>query len=415
MRFLVIGSGGREHALVWKLAQEVEVICTPGNPGIAQIAETAHIPASDFEGIARLVEDREVDLVVVGPEDPLIVGLGDYLRAKGILVYGPNADGARLEGSKAWSKELMVAAGVPTAAHGTFLDSNKARDFTRARFAEGRQVAVKASGAALGKGVVVAETEEQAIDAISMMMDEGGLGEAGKTVVIEDRLTGSEFSLLTMIAGEHIFSLPIAQDYKRVGDGDQGPNTGGMGTYSPVDWVKDEWVTLTEDQVVRPLLKELKSRGIDYRGTLFSGLMVDEGRISCLEYNVRFGDPETQSVMRRLGRGFAAAIHACALGEAIPAVEVLDNAAVTVVLASEGYPGSYPKGREISIGELPEDVVLFHAGTVLSEGRLVTNGGRVFGVSAIGPTIDQARKMAYEGILQVEFEGAFCRNDIADA
>lgn len=415
MNILIVGSGGREHALVWKLAQEAEVICTPGNPGIAQIAEVAHVAPSDFEGIGRLVKDREIDLVVIGPEDPLIAGLADFLRAQGVLVYGPNQDGAKLEGSKAWSKELMVAAGVPTAQHATFDDSADAKKYVQARFAAGRGVVVKASGAALGKGVVVAESEAEALDSVEMMMVRAGLGEAGSTVVIEERLRGREFSLLTMVSGEHILSLPVAQDYKRVGDGDMGPNTGGMGTYSPVSWVTDELVAQTENQVVKPLLAELKKRGIDYRGTLFSGLMVEDGEVSCLEYNVRFGDPETQSVMRRLGRGFAAAIYACAAGEPIPSVEVLDQAAVTVVLASEGYPGSYPKGREISLGELGHDVVVFHAGTVLSEGRLVTNGGRVLAVSGVGETIEDARKMAYEAVLQISFEGAFCRNDIASA
>ena len=376
MRILVAGSGGREHALCWKLAQAHEVVCAGGNPGIA--ADVACVAADDLVGLAK-----GFDLVVVGPEDPLVDGLADRIRAVGVAVYGPGAEGAKLEASKAFSKALMQEAGVPTAEFFTFHHADAALEYARNRFGEGRRVAVKASGNALGKGVVVCDVLEEAEAAIREMMVERRFGDAGATVVIEERLVGPEFSLLTIVGDDDFFSLPVAQDHKRAFDGDQGPNTGGMGTISPCGWVSEDLVREAEDRCVRPLLGALKERGIGYRGTLFSGLMVQDGTPYCLEYNVRFGDPETQSVVLRLGAGFGEALHAAATGERVPPVEVLDNAAATVVVASEGYPGSYAKGLPVEIGPLPEGAKLFHAGTAVAGGRLVTKrraGGRGVGV-----------------------------------
>ena len=413
MRILVVGSGGREHALVWKLKQEAEVFCTPGNAGIAQTCKTFDVQAGDFLEIKALCIKHEIDLVVVGPEDPLIAGLADELRKDGIAVFGPGKEGAQLEGSKAFSKLLMVKSGVPTAEFGEFTVAGKAQEYVEEMFAKGKNVAVKASGSALGKGVVVCATKHEADEAINQIMVERVFGSAGDVVIIEECLFGHEFSLLTLVSGTEYRSLPIAQDYKRAYNGDRGPNTGGMGTYSPVAWVDSELVEKTEKRVVEPLLAKLASKGIDYRGVLFSGLMVVGGEPYCLEYNVRFGDPETQTVMRLLGDGFADALMACAMGEPIPEFVVKDKAAITVVMASEGYPGKYPKGKSVKIpGDLHEDVVVFHAGTSALMRDVVTSGGRVLGVSAIGSDITTARKLAYEAVERIEFTGKQFRTDI---
>lgn len=420
MRILVVGSGGREHALAWKLAQEHDVFACPGNPGIAQVA-------SCFEGdpVAAAIQIRP-DLVIVGPENPLIDGLADHLRVEGFAVLGPGADGAQHEASKAFSKSMMAEAGVPTAPFSIHTDASSARMAAKARFDAGQSVAVKASGAALGKGVVVCDTYEEADDAIAMMLEDGELGEAGRTVVIEDRLRGWEFSLLSIVSGTEFVSLPVAQDYKRALDGDRGPNTGGMGTYSPVAKVTDDLVAKTEDRIVRPILEAMKAQGIDYRGVLFSGVMVVDGEPMCLEYNVRFGDPETQSVMRRLGSGLGELLLAAAKGEPLPLISAEVPAAVTVVLASPGYPGAYEKGIPISIpADLEEDVVVFHAGTAphptapgsqtmrRGEGEFKSAGGRVLGVSATGATVAEARAKAYSAADRIEFAGKMLRRDIA--
>lgn len=413
MRILVVGGGGREHALAWKLSQEAEVIVAPGNAGIAEDVEVVPVAATDFEGLIALAKARAVDLVVVGPEDPLIAGLADRLREAEIPVFGPGALGAKLEGSKSFSKELMFEAGVPTSQFLSFHNPNEAKTYARERFADGRPVVIKASGQALGKGVVVCDTIDEAETAIDQMMVERIYGEAGAQIVVEERLRGFEFSLLTIVGDHNFVSLPIAQDYKRIFDGDQGPNTGGMGTYSPVARVPDELVRDTEERVVAPVLRRLNEMGFVYRGVLFSGLMVDDGELFCLEYNVRFGDPETETVMLRLGTGLAKALHQAATGQVIEAPEVLDNAAVTVFVASAGYPGDYAKGLPIDVSQVRDDVKLFHAGTKLdAEGQLVTNGGRVIAVSAAGETLAIARAKAYAGAEAVAFEGAGFRRDI---
>lgn len=412
-RILVVGSGGREHALAWKLAQEAEVLATPGNPGIREIAETFDVKANDAAGLAELAKRGGVDVVLFGPEDPLIAGCADHLRGEGIALFGPGKDAARLEGSKAYSKDLMRSAGVPTAGFGTFRDPEAALIYAQSRADQGRQVVVKASGAALGKGVVVCHSLDEAEDAIQMMLVDRELGEAGSEIVIEDRLVGREFSLMTLVSDGEIRSLPVAQDYKRALDGDRGPNTGGMGSYAPASWVSAALIEETEEKIVRPILAALKSHGIDYRGVLFSGLLVEDEIPYCLEYNVRFGDPETQSIVRCLGAGFADAILAGARGQSIPAIETLDHHAVTVVMASGGYPGKVAKGSKITFGEMPDGVVTFHAGTARESEGLMTAGGRVLGVSAVGPSIQAARDLAYEGVSAISFERAQFRHDIA--
>lgn len=412
MRVLIVGGGGREHALAWKLAQEAEIFAMPGNPGIGQVATL--LPGSSAAEIAAACEFYGINLVVVGPEDPLVDGLGDYLRDCGVAVYGPNRRAAQLEASKAFSKEIMSQAGILTAGFKTFQHAMEAEQYVRERYADGHSVAVKASGNALGKGVVVSDDVSEAVEAVHAMMVRKEFGDAGTTVVIEDRLRGREFSLLSIVGAENFVSLPVSQDHKRAFDGDEGPNTGGMGTYSPCAWVTEAMVAEAERLIVHPLLLELKRQGIPYRGTLFTGVMVDHDRPYCLEFNVRFGDPETQTVMRRLGAGFLNALQQAATGGIVDPIEVLPHAAVTVVLASGGYPGKYPKGLPITVGPLANGVELFHAGTALNtEGQLITNGGRVFGVSAIGGTVAEARQAAYAATKQVSFDGAFSRSDIA--
>ncbi|MCW5942732.1 MAG: phosphoribosylamine--glycine ligase [Fimbriimonadaceae bacterium] len=412
MRVLVYGSGGREHALAWKVAQEAEVVVIPGNPGIAADAECVPLPEGGFQGVADLCRSRDIDLVVVGPENPLIEGLADVLRAQGCRVYGPGAEGARLEGSKARSKELMASAGVPTAEFESFNDPSAAREYAERCFDGGAPVVVKASGAALGKGVIVCRSLAEAHEWIDRLMVRREMGDAGSTLVLERRLVGREFSLLTICSETGHHSLPLAQDYKRVGEGDTGPNTGGMGAISPVDWVSPDTVREVEDRMVTPILAELARRGVPFRGTLFTGVMVEDGIPYCLEYNVRFGDPEAQCLFPILGSGFVDALNAAAAGEPVPPVERLPAASCTVVIASPGYPGEYAKGLPILVGNPDRHVKVFHAGTRLENGRLLTSGGRVAAVTATGPTLPDARTLAYENVERFVFEGAYYRRDI---
>ena len=409
MRILVIGGGGREHALAWKLKDEAEVICAPGNPGIAEDVECVSVPVHDFASIVKLAQDRAVDLVVVGPEDPLIAGLGDALREQGFPTFGPGHVAAQLEGSKAFAKAMMQRAGVPTAAYQTFIDTAASKEYVKKVYGEGKQVALKASGNALGKGVIVCPTLEEALVGIDTLK---ALGEAGRTLVIEERLTGREFSLLTVVNEQGIVSLPVAQDYKRVFDADQGPNTGGMGTFSPLAWLSNDIVTQVEDEMVKPIMNALADDKISYRGILFTGVMVTPNGPKCIEYNVRFGDPETQTLMRRIGSGFADLLMQASLGAPLPALEVNDQCALTISLASGGYPGDYRKGFPITIGNLDPSIKLFHAGTAMKDGQLVTNGGRVLGVTSLGDTPESARSLAYAAVKQISFEGMHHRTDI---
>ncbi|MCC6402933.1 MAG: phosphoribosylamine--glycine ligase [Fimbriimonadaceae bacterium] len=414
-RVLVVGGGGREHALCWKLAHEAEVVCSPGNPGIEQVADCVPIPAEDGEALTALAVAREVDLVVIGPEAPLIDGLADQMRARGLRVFGPGENGARLEADKGWSKDTMRRAGVPTAAGMTFTESSAAIEWCRARFEEGKGVAVKATGPALGKGVVVAAELELAEATILDWMDSGGMGAAGEKLLLEERLLGREFSLLTLATERGIASLPVAQDYKRLTDGDTGPNTGGMGSFAPAAWVSEGLVLKTEERVVKPLLSELTRAGVPYRGMLFSGLMVVEGEPFCLEYNVRFGDPETQSVLRLMGAGFLDALIGTADGSRPERPDVLPGCSVTVVCAADGYPISPQKGQPITIGNMPEGAVAFHSGTKWDDGSLRVSGGRVVSVSATGPDLASARALAYAGVSEIQYSGKHFRTDIASS
>lgn len=413
-RFLVIGSGAREHALCWRLAHEAEVFCAPGSPGIGDdVPCSASVAASDTAEIIRLAKRLSPVTVVVGPEDPLIAGLGTALRREGIPVFGPGEDGAELEGSKAFSKELMSACGVPTAAFQTFCDYDAAAAYAKSRCDADGGVVVKASGNALGKGAIVCDDFPSAESALNDMLVAKKFGAAGETVVVEQRLQGFEFSLLTLVSGRHFRSLPVAQDYKRALDGDRGPNTGGMGSYCPSAKATPSLVAAAEDEIVRPMVDALADRGIDYRGVLFSGVMVHQGRPYCLEYNVRFGDPETQSVMMRVVSALASALAECAGGREIPDIEIDPRPAVTVVVAAPGYPDSPVKGQPITLPGERGLAKLFHAGVRADGQKLVVAGGRVFSASALGDTIPEARDRAYALANEVRFDDAWHRTDIA--
>ncbi|MFO1536760.1 MAG: phosphoribosylamine--glycine ligase [Actinomycetota bacterium] len=420
MRALVLGSGGREHALARGLALAPsvdEVLCAPGNPGMAALAECVPVVADDPVAVADLADARAVDLVVVGPEQPLVNGVVDAVAARGRLAFGPVAAGARLEGSKAWMKEVLVAAGVPTAAHGTFGPDDVAAALAFLDALPGLYV-VKTDGLAAGKGVVVTESIADARAAVRDYLSGAAFGDAGRTLVIEEGLTGPEVSLLVVCNGDPAGARPLApaQDFKRVGDGDTGPNTGGMGAYSPVPVAGPDLVDAVMADCVVPTLHELARRGIAYRGVLYAGLMLTPTGPKMLEYNVRFGDPECEVVVPRLRTDLGALCRAAAAGEALPPVEFTDDACVTVVLASEGYPASPRTGDPITgLAEAAavEGAIVFHAGTRRVGDDVVTAGGRVLAVSALGPTVADARARAYAASDRITWPGRLRRTDIA--
>jgi phosphoribosylamine--glycine ligase len=413
MKILLVGSGAREHALAYKLSQHHSVICAPGNPGMGSDAEVVPIPANEHEALLKLAVDRAVELVVIGPEDPLIAGLGDRFHASGFHTFGPSAAAARLEGSKAFSKRLMKEANVPTAEFATFSDFSTACDYAKKSFDQGVSLAVKASGAALGRGVAVCGTLEEALDAIEAAMVDRSFGAAGEIVVLEERLEGREFSLFTLVGVQNMLSLPVAQDYKRALDRDRGPNTGGMGSYSPCQTVSEELVREVEARMVVPILDRLQQEGAPFTGLLFTGVMITESGPKCLEYNVRFGDPETQTIMMRLEGDFGAALSQVAAGQKIEPVAISDQSAVTVVVASSGYPGPYLKGEPVTVGQIPTGAKLFFAGVAEKDGVLINSGGRVVAASALGPNVVAARSLAYAAAKAVHFKGAYFRRDIA--
>ena len=425
MKILVVGSGGREHALAWRLSKDAEghdLYCAPGNAGTAALAKNVPIKAEDVEGIVYWAVDNKPDLVVVGPEAPLVLGLVDALEAEGIKAFGPVAAGARMEGSKRFAKEVMFAAGVPTGRAEVFKDPVKAK---AALAAYGLPVVIKADGLAAGKGVVVAETTEQAEAAIDDMLVANKFGSAGAEVLIEEFLDGEECSILAMVDGERAVLLPSSQDHKRVFDGDKGPNTGGMGAYSPAPVVTEEMLPEIRDRIILPVVRELKKRGIVYRGILYAGLMVTpEGgriaksgsRVNVVEFNARFGDPETEVVLPRLGGSFAKALLNAASGNlSEDDIVVRPEMAATVIVASGGYPGAYEKNKVISglDAAAAKGAVVFHCGTKAEGESLVTAGGRVLSVTGLGATLREAVDIAYGGVREISFERAFHRSDIA--
>lgn len=418
MKILVVGGGGREHALAWKIASSPRVKklwCAPGNAGIAQIAECVDISAEDCQGLLRFARESRVDLVVVGPEAPLAAGLSDLLVKEGIPVFGPGAEGAQLESSKAFSKDLMRAHGIPTASYRVFHRFEEAVEYCQSpRF----PLAVKADGLAAGKGVVLCHSEEEAETTLQEMMLLERFGEAGKTVVVEDLLPGEEASLIALTDGETILCLPSAEDHKPAFDGDRGPNTGGMGAFSPASALTPEITLQVEKEILIPLVHALRGRGIHYRGAIYAGLMIAQGKSRVLEFNVRFGDPETQPTLALLKSDLVDLLLATAegrLAEARPEWE--EGAAVSVVLASGGYPGSYRKGLEITgLDERGgvEGALVFHAGTAREGDRWVTSGGRVLSVTATGKDVAEARRGAYDSLGKISFPEMHYRKDIGE-
>jgi phosphoribosylamine--glycine ligase len=419
MRILVVGGGGREHALVWRLAGDPdvdEVVAAPGNAGIAREVRCLPVPAEDVAAVAEAAERERVDLVVVGPETPLVAGLADELCRRERPVFGPTAAGARLEGSKAWTKALCERYGIPAARSRAVTTMEEGLEAIEAF---GPPYVVKADGLAAGKGVVIAQERSAAVEALEACLVRGAFGEAGITALVEEHLTGREVSAFALTDGRRSVPLAMAQDFKRVGDGDAGPNTGGMGAYSPVRFVDPGTAEHIWGDVLARTAEALHAEGIDYRGVLYAGLMLTGDGPRLLEYNCRFGDPETQVLMPRIDSGLARGLLACAEGDLGDAeVRLSDRACVTVVAASGGYPGSYPTGLGIAgLGDAAavDDAVVFHAGTAEREGRVVTSGGRVLAVSGRGDTIGEARVTAYEALSRITFEGMHHRRDIAEA
>lgn len=418
MKVLVVGNGGREHALAWKLLQSPrirEVVCVPGNGGTVGLERCRNLPlaADDFEGIGRFALVNNMALVVVGPEQPLALGITDYLKRQGLKVFGPSQAGAQIEASKAWAKALMQEAGVPTARAEVFSDAESAIAYVEA---QGAPIVIKADGLAAGKGVTVAMTLEEAKEAIQTSFH-GKFGDAGKTVVIEEYLTGQEASVLAITDGLTIRPLLPAQDHKQIGEGDTGPNTGGMGVYAPTPVISAELMERIQREVLEPTIAGLRQKGIDYRGILYAGLMITpEGDPKVIEFNCRFGDPETQAILPLLETPLEELMMACIeqrLGDH-PPIAWKPGASACVIMAAAGYPGPYQRKQPITgIAEAEETgALVFHAGTKYQDGQLVTNGGRVLGVTATGETFDAAIAQAYAAIEQIQFEGAYYRRDI---
>lgn len=417
MKVLVIGSGGREHALVWKLAQSPDcekIYAVPGNPGMEDLAECiGGISISDNAALVEFAKGKGIDLVVVGPEGPLTNGLVDAMEEAGIKSFGPSGKAAELEGSKAFSKELMKKYGIPTARYEIFTEAEAAREYVRR---EGAPIVVKADGLAAGKGVIVATDTEQALRAIDDIMEEGVFGKAGSRVVIEEFMEGEEASLLAFTDGKTILPMIPSQDHKRAYDGDRGPNTGGMGTYAPAPVMTEALVREAQEKILKPVISAMEAEGRPYKGCLYAGLMITGEGPKVVEFNARFGDPETQVVLPLLDSDLLEIMMACAEGT-LDRQEIRwsDGAAVCVVMASGGYPGSYPKGREITgLAEAASaGSLVFHAGTAWKDGSIVTNGGRVLGVVAKADSIQKAVAMAYGGVKKIGFPDAFYRKDIA--
>jgi phosphoribosylamine--glycine ligase len=416
MRVLVVGSGGREHALVWRLARSPEVTAlyaAPGNPGMARHATCVPIKADALDDLVVFAERERIDLTVVGPEVPLVLGIADRFQAKGLAVFGPSQSAAALEGSKAFSKALMAKHGIPTAGFQTFRDPALARRFAREL---GEPLVVKADGLAAGKGAIVCRTVEEADQAIALCLEQRAFGRAGEQIILEEFLVGEEVSFFALTDGETALPLGTAQDHKTVFDDDQGPNTGGMGAYSPAPIVDARMHDEVMKTIILPTVRAMAAEGRPYRGVIYAGLMLTREGPKALEYNCRFGDPEHQVIMPRLQDDPLPLLHAVAKGERLPStVRWRPEAAVCVVLASGGYPGDYQTGKPISGIEEAEklsDVTVFHAGTALKDGRLVTAGGRVLGVTALGADIPAAIRQAYEAVAKIRFEGIHFRKDI---
>ncbi|HEY3309650.1 MAG TPA: phosphoribosylamine--glycine ligase [Desulfuromonadaceae bacterium] len=416
MKVLVVGGGGREHALVWKIAQSPlvkKVYCAPGNPGIAGLAENIPIMADELDKLLEFARREAIDLTVVGPEQPLSLGIVDLFEEHGLKVFGPRKNAAIIEASKAFSKDLMQKYKVPTAAYGVFTDVSAAVGFIDQT---GIPIVVKADGLAAGKGVIIAQTREEAVAAVTDMLSGNAFGSAGSRVVIEEFLTGEEASFLVITDGKNIIPLASAQDHKAIYDGDKGPNTGGMGAYSPAPVVTKAVHDTAMQQILRPTIDGMANEGRPYCGVLYAGLMINGDQVKTLEFNARFGDPECQPLLMRMKSDIVPVLLAVANGDLSGVtIEWHNQATICVVMAAEGYPGDYRKGDEI-IGlddaARVEDLVVFHAGTAMKDGRCVTNGGRVLGVTAMCDTVQTAIEKAYQGVALISWPGVQYRTDI---
>ncbi|TWT83148.1 Phosphoribosylamine--glycine ligase [Planctomycetes bacterium CA13] len=425
MKVLIVGSGGREHALAWKISQSPRVetvFVAPGNAGTAVDAVNVPIEVTDIEGLVKFAKDELIDITVVGPEVPLVLGLVDAMQEEGLKVFGPSKAAAELEGSKVFCKNLLHAANVPTADYRAFRSADDASRYIKDRYSEPNDpvnVVIKADGLAAGKGVIVCDTRSEALEAIDRIAHQREFGEAGKELIIEERLFGQEASVLAITDGETIMTLPAAQDHKPAHDGDTGPNTGGMGAYCPTPIVDEAMMEKVESDVLVPVVHAMKRARRPFKGVLYAGMMLTSAGPKVLEFNVRFGDPECQPLLMRLKTDLIDVIEATIdgrLGELGP-LEWDERPSICVVMASEGYPGDYEKGRTIRgldrAAELP-DVKVFHAGTAIDDGRIYNTGGRVLGVTAIGNSISNAKLQAYTAVKEIRWEGAWCRKDISD-
>ncbi len=416
MNILVVGGGGREHALVWKIAQSPlvkTIYCAPGNPGIAGLAECVHIPAEDIDALLDFATAEKIDLTVVGPEVPLTLGIVDRFQACGLEIFGPNQAAAQIEGSKSFSKDLMAKYAIPTAAYQTFTDRDAAVAYINQ---QGAPIVVKANGLAAGKGVIVAMSVQQAIAAVDDIMLDKVFGTAGASVVIEEFMEGEEASFFAFTDGKNVLPLASSQDHKRAFDNDEGPNTGGMGAYSPAPVVTATLHDEIVETIVKPTIAGMASDGCPYSGILYVGLMIKDGKPRVVEFNARFGDPEAQPLLMRMKSDIVPVLQACARGNLRQdSIEWHDKAAVCVAMASGGYPGDYAKGFEISgLDEVlaMDDVVVFHAGTSLKDGKIVNAGGRVLGVTGLGCTVAEAIDRAYSAVEKINWNGVHFRKDI---
>lgn len=416
MKILVVGNGGREHALVWKIAQSKlveKIYCAPGNAGTSQMAENVSIGAEDIDALASFAEENAIDLTVVGPEVPLAAGIVDVFADRGLRAFGPDKKAARLEGSKEFAKNLMVKYNIPTARGKAFSDIGKARAYVKSM---GAPLVVKADGLAAGKGVIICSTEEEALDALDEMLTNNAFGDAGSLVVIEECLQGEEASFIALTDGKTVLPLPTSQDHKRIFDNDEGPNTGGMGAYSPAPVMDFMLRRRAMEEVMIPAVRGMAADGCPFKGVLYAGLMIHNDQIKVLEFNARFGDPEAQPLLMRLENDLVPLLEACVDGTLDKHTTVIDpRATVCVVIASGGYPGSYEKGNVIDgiyKADSVEGTKVFHAGTALKDGDVIATGGRVLGVTAIGQSVEAAIKTAYEACSKITWKDHFYRKDI---
>lgn len=414
MNILVVGSGGREHALVWKLAQSPKadkIYCAPGNAGTTSLAENVAIPDGDIPSLLKFAQDNQIGLTVVGPEVPLVAGIVDEFETAGLRIFGPRANAAILEGSKVFTKEILMKYGVPTAEYHRFTDAKAAKEHLRAN--QTYPIVIKADGLAAGKGVLIIQNLDEALTAIKEVMEDQVFGAAGNEIIVEEFLTGPELSMLSFVDSDGVIPMVSAKDYKRIGEGDTGLNTGGMGAISPNPLYDDELEQFCIEEVILPTLDGMKQEGRTFKGILYCGLMLTEDGPKVLEYNVRFGDPETQVILPRLKTDLVDIFEAC-IDDTLADMEIEwdDAACATVVLASQGYPESYPKGLPITGLDEVTDSTVFHAGTKLDGGQVVTSGGRVLNVTSNADTVEQALEMSYTSAEKIRFEGKTVRSDI---